>query len=127
MRAARTIAAATTWGETWSSDAAARRTSSASRPKGTTSVTVGRPTVRVPVLSNSSTRPWARRSKATPPLMITPRELARESPAVMAIGAARISGHGVATTRTATARTASPDRDQARPAATRLTTTKATA
>ena len=56
--AARTMAAATTWGDTWSSDAAARRISSAARPStGTTSVTTGRPTVSVPVLSSSSTRP----------------------------------------------------------------------
>ena len=56
-RAARTIAAATTWGDTWSSDAAARRSSSVAPSRGTTSVTTGRPAVSVPVLSSSSTRP----------------------------------------------------------------------
>ena len=53
-----TTAAARTWGETWSSDAARRRSSSAPRSSpaaGTTSATVGRPAVSVPVLSNSST------------------------------------------------------------------------
>ena len=78
-------------------------------------MTTGRPTVSVPVLSSSSTRPSASRSSATPPLTIAPREAARERPAVMAIGAARISGQGVATTSTATARTGSPERTQASP------------
>ncbi len=41
---------------------------------------------------------------------------AREIPEMSAIGAARISGHGVATTKTASARIASPDRAQATPA-----------
>ena len=45
----------------------------------------------------------------------------------MAIGAARISGQGVATTSTATARTASPERTQANPAAATVTTRKAAA
>ena len=45
-----------------------------------------------------------------------PRPAAREIPATIAIGAARMSGHGVATTSTARARTGSPDRSQAPPA-----------
>ena len=48
------------------------------------------------------------RSIAAPPLTITPSRAARETPETIAIGAARISGQGVATTSTATARTASP-------------------
>ena len=91
------------------------------------SVTTGRPTVNVPVLSNSSTRPAASRSSARPPFTTTPREAIRVSPEVIAIGAARIKGQGVATTRTATARTASPDNVQASPATARVTARNATA
>ena len=45
-----------------------------------------------------------------------PARAARESPATNAIGAARISGHGVATTMTASPRVGSPEASQARPA-----------
>src|SRR5262245_34150075 len=45
-----------------------------------------------------------------------PRLAAREMPATIAIGTARISGHGVATTKTDSARTASPDTIHAAPA-----------
>ena len=62
----------------------------------------------VPVLSNSSTFPWASVSSAPPPFTMIPRRAAREMPATTAMGTARISGHGVATTRTASARTGSP-------------------
>ena len=50
---------------------------------------------------------------AARPLTITPAFAARERPDMSAIGAARISGHGVATTKTASARTGSPERAQA--------------
>ena len=53
--------------------------------------------------------------------MITPARAARDNPETIATGAARISGHGVATTSTATARTGSPLTAQAAPAITRLT------
>jgi hypothetical protein len=56
-------------------------------------------------LSNSITCPAASRSSAPPPLMTTPTRAARDSPDMIAIGAASSSGHGVATTSTATART----------------------
>ncbi len=49
-------------------------------------------------------------------LTITPRLAAREMPATIATGAARIKGHGVATTRTARARTGLPETAHARPA-----------
>ena len=87
----------------------------------------GVPAVRVPVLSNSSTRPAARRSSAPPLLTTIPRRAAREMPATIATGAARMSGHGVATTSTARARTASPDSSQAMPATARVRGTKASA
>ncbi len=72
------------------------------------SCTLGCPTVSVPVLSSSTLRAAPSPSIAAPPLMITPARAARERPATSAIGAARISGHGVAITSTATARTGSP-------------------
>ena len=52
--------------------------------------------------------PRASVSSAPPPFTMMPRLAAREIPATIAIGAARISGHGVATTSTASARTGSP-------------------
>ena len=99
---------ANTWADTWSSEAARRRSSSGSVwPSVTTSAKAGLPCVRVPVLSNSITRPEARRSRAPPPLITTPMCAALDSPDMIAIGAARSSGQGVATTSTATARTGS--------------------
>ena len=77
------------------------------------SATVGRPTVSVPVLSNSSTRQRASCSSTAPPLTITPRRAVRDRPETRATGTARISGQGVATTSTATARDSSPDTAQA--------------
>ncbi len=116
-RAARTIDAASTCGETWSREAASRSTSSPDNaPNASTSLMVGTPPVSVPVLSNSRTRARLRTSSAAPPLKITPRRAAREIPATMAIGAARISGHGVATTRTDKANTGSPLAIHAAPA-----------
>ena len=56
-----------------------------------------------------------------PPFTTTPRRAARDRPETMATGAARMSGHGVATTRTATARSSSPDSAHATPASARLT------
>ena len=78
--------------------------------------TSGVPTVSVPVLSNSTVRAWPSVSIAPAPLTITPARAARERPETSAIGAARISGHGVATTTTASARTASPLTAHAAPA-----------
>ena len=49
---------------------------------------------------------------------MTPLRAARDRPETSAIGAARISGHGVATTTTASARTGSPLSAHARPATT---------
>ena len=51
-----------------------------------------------------------------------PRFAARETPEMRATGAARISGHGVATTSTARARTGSPLSAQAPPARMTVTT-----
>ena len=60
-------------------------------------------------------------SIAPAPLTITPLRAARESPETSAIGAARISGHGVATTTTASARTGSPLSAHASPATASVT------
>ena len=59
-------------------------------------------------------------SSAAPPFTTTPRRAARERPETIATGAARMSGHGVATTSTATARTRSPEIAHAAPASARL-------
>ena len=64
--------------------------------------------------ANRRARPRA--SIAAPPFTITPARAARDTPEMNATGAARMSGHGVATTNTARARTASPLAAQAVPA-----------
>ena len=79
------------------------------------------PTVSVPVLSITSERTCASVSIALPPLIRMPRLAARDSPATSATGTARISGQGVATTSTATARTGSPVSPQAAPASATVT------
>ena len=61
----------------------------------------GRPSVSVPVLSSSTVFAPPSRSSAPAPLTMMPARAARERPATKAIGAARMSGHGVATTMTA--------------------------
>ena len=82
-------------------------------------VTAGWPAVSVPVLSSSTVVHRARRS-STPPFFTTiPRRAAADRPETRATGAARMSGHGVATTRTATARAAPPSA-HATPATARL-------
>ena len=119
--AASTTAWARTCGETWSSEPARARISSGGRvPAGTTAARAGRPLVRVPVLSMSRVVHLARRSSTAPPLITMPRRAARDRPETSATGAARISGQGVATTSTATAR-AAPPIAQATPAVTRVT------
>ena len=117
LRASATTASASTCGDSWSAEAAIRSTSAAGRPgAAATSVTAGCPAVRVPVLS--STIVWARpRFSNAPPLRTTtPRREARDSPETIATGAASSNGHGVATTSTATARSADPLAHHASPA-----------
>ena len=70
----------------------------------------------VPVLSSSTVRAAAEALNAVPPFSTIPSPAQRERPDTIAIGAARISGHGVATTSTATARTNSPHSAHAPPA-----------
>ncbi len=78
------------------------------------------PDVSVPVLSKSRTVARPSVSRAPPPFTMMPRLAAREMPATIAIGTARIRGHGVATMRTVSARTGSPVRSQAPAAIARL-------
>ena len=107
--AARCRAAATTWDEPWSTAAASARSSSSPMPSAViTDVTSGRPAVIVPVLSRKTVSTWPSRSSVPPPRTTTPRRAARDRPDVTAIGTARIKGHGVATTSTATARSSWP-------------------
>ena len=121
-RAAATIALPTMFGDSCSTDAASRRSSSGSMsPLGVTASTTGVPLVSVPVLSSSTVLASPSRSIAVDPFAMMPRFAARETPEMRATGAARISGHGVATTSTARARTGSPLSAQAPPA--RMTVT----
>ena len=73
----------------------------------------GCPSVSVPVLSSKTVLAPPSRSSAPAPLTMMPARAARESPATNAIGAARMSGQGVATTITASPRVESPDATQA--------------
>ena len=86
--------------------AAMRSTSSARRAgrSGTTSVTAGRPTVSVPVLSTTSVSMRPARSSAAALRMSTPARAPAPLPTMIAVGVARPSAQGQAITSTATAR-----------------------
>ena len=105
-RAAATMVCAMTCLEAWSSEAASRNSSSgAMLPVTRVATILAWPSVSVPVLSMTSARTRASVSIARPPLIKMPSLAARESPATIATGTAKMSGQGVATTSTATART----------------------
>jgi len=91
---------------------------SASRRADTTLVATicARPCVNVPVLSITSDRTRAKISSAFPPLTRMPCLAARDRPETIATGTARMSGQGVATTSTATARIGSALQTQDAPA-----------
>ena len=92
-------------------------------PAATLSTRFGRGRLSVfPSCRSPATRTPASASSALPPLIRMPCLAARESPDTMATGTARISGHGVATTSTATARTGSPAKQPCTPASTTVTT-----
>ena len=102
------------WLEPCSTAAAYRNTSFATNPSaGRSCRTRGCPTVTVPVLSNTATVAAASRSSAAPCRMMICRRAARFIPPMMATGAARISGQGVATTRIASTRSESCVANQA--------------
>jgi hypothetical protein len=65
--------------------------------------------VIVPVLSSNTERASPSFSIVPAPFTMTPARAARDNPEMSAIGAARINGHGVATTNTDSARTGSPE------------------
>ena len=81
----------------------------------------------MPVLSRMTVRVFPSRSITPPPLTTTPMRAARETPESRAIGAARISGQGVATTNTVSARTGSPDTAHATAATTAVSGRKSAA
>ena len=62
-----------------------------------------RPSVRVPVLSNTTVSTGRVRSSTSPPLMSTPSWAPRPVPTMMAVGVARPSAQGQAMMSTATA------------------------
>ena len=92
------------------SAAAARSLTSASLISSPprTALILGRPSVRVPVLSKAIRSASARRSKASPSRTSAPSEAARPMAAITAVGVARTSAHGQKTTRIVTARISSP-------------------
>mmetsp|Transcript_12737 Transcript_12737/g.44242 ORF Transcript_12737/g.44242 Transcript_12737/m.44242 type:complete len:356 (+) Transcript_12737:314-1381(+) len=67
-------------------------------------VTLGRPSVRVPVLSNTTLRTLPARSSASPPLMRMPCDAPTPVPTITAVGVARPRAHGHAVTSTAMAK-----------------------
>jgi hypothetical protein len=72
----------------------------------------------------TSARTCASVSIALPPLIRMPSLAARDNPATMATGTARMSGQGVATTSTATALIGSPVSAQAAAASAAVTARK---
>ena len=88
------------------STAAARRRRVAPIPfQGLRSVSRGRPSVRVPVLSKATMSMSERVSRASPLRNSTPNSAARPVPTMIAVGVARPMAQGQATTSTATALT----------------------
>src|SRR6516162_4523715 len=117
LRASSTMVCAMMCLEAWSSEAASRRISSADTSATTSVATIcARPCVNVPVLSITSARTRAKISSAWPPLTRMPCLAARDRPETIATGTARMSGQGVATTSTATARMGSALQSQDAPA-----------
>src|SRR5215468_362623 len=109
------MAGAYGWIETCSTEAAKRTISSDDQEANvSTDTTCGRADVTVPVLSRSTTETRANASRGPPPLTMTPCFAALETPAMIAAGAARMSGQGVATTKTASARIGLPSITQAK-------------
>ena len=96
----------------WSSEAARRATPRPARiAVGGDHVGQGRPTLGQRSGLVEQHRPAGGEAfQRRPPLTTTPRRAARDNPDMIATGAASSSGHGVATTSTATARTGSPAR-----------------
>ncbi len=93
--ASSTTGRASGWSDPASASAAHRSTSSRSAvPRGTTSVTRGRPVVRVPVLSRATVSIRAAVSRNSPPLTRMPSRAARPIPATTATGIEMTSAPG---------------------------------
>ena len=126
--ASRTSIAASTCGEACSTEAASANTSAATPSGGVmTATTWARPAVNVPVLSSSTVRVCPIASSAAPSLTTTPLRAAQAIPDTTATGAARTSGHGVATTSTARTRVEFPVASQVPPAIRNTAGTNSTA
>ncbi|OPY43483.1 MAG: hypothetical protein A4E46_01798 [Methanosaeta sp. PtaU1.Bin016] len=69
-------------------------------PNDVRSVTSGRPTVSVPVLSKATELSFSEASRASPLLMRIPISAPLPTPTVTAVGVARPRAHGHATTNT---------------------------
>ena len=104
--AAATIATASGCSLARSTLAASRRTSPSEKPgAGTTAVTAGLPSVRVPVLSTTSVSTFSMCSSASAFLMSTPACAPRPTPTMIDMGVASPSAQGQAMMSTATAAT----------------------
>ena len=88
------IALASGWLEPVSSAAAAASTSVSLRPAAMMSVTLGLPSVSVPVLSNATVVMVPMVSSTVPPFSSSPRRAPEASPAAMAAGTEITSAHG---------------------------------
>ncbi len=86
----------------FSTEAATASNSSSPTPSAYTSVTTGRPSVRVPVLSKTMVWILPMRSRLSPPLMRMPSSAPLPVPTMMAVGVARPRAQGQAMTSTAT-------------------------
>ncbi len=84
---------------------AARRSRSTTRPPPTTCCTAGRPSVTVPVLSNTTVSSRPLRSSGSPPLIRTPSSAPRPVETITAVGTASPMAQGQAMISTVTAAT----------------------
>mmetsp|Transcript_60030 Transcript_60030/g.142093 ORF Transcript_60030/g.142093 Transcript_60030/m.142093 type:complete len:339 (-) Transcript_60030:260-1276(-) len=100
-----TMAAASGWSLCSSTASATASNSSSGTPcAGTTSVSFGLPSVRVPVLSKAMDVSVPRFSSGPPPLTSTPPRAARATPLKTALGTEIAKAQGLAATSTAIAR-----------------------
>ena len=93
----------------------ASSSSAARSPAGTTAFRVGRPRVRVPVLSTTMVSTFSSRSSAAASLISTPACAPRPTPTMIDIGVARPSAQGQAMIRTETAATSAKGKAGAGP------------
>ena len=92
---------------------------------GRTAITVGRPTVSVPVLSKTTAVTSAARWSASPPLTSSPASAPRPVATITAVGTARPIAHGQAMISTATPLAKARTRLPSPPASAQITTVSA--